>query len=139
MTETAPPRYAAGSQNGVSPAIISPSSTPVMGPSVSPQWAWPMASHMPLMPGARPMTGRESGKDGRQPSQVLSSARSPSGNNFARRRHQPVELHRRRLGVAGGDLDAGGEPDALLHRRDQIAAFDVDHRPRQRGVALARK
>ena len=36
---------------------------------------------MPFKPGARPITGRESGKHGRQPSQVVASARSPSGNN----------------------------------------------------------
>ena len=36
----------------------------------------------------------------------------------------------------GGELRAGGEPDALLHRGQRIAVFGVDHRPRQRGVAL---
>src|ERR1039458_8720476 len=54
-------RYGAGSQNGDAPVIISAIMRPVAGPSVSPQWAWPMASHNPLKPGARPITGRESG------------------------------------------------------------------------------
>ena len=69
-------RYGAGSQNGVSPVIISAIMRPVAGPSVSPQCAWPMASHRPARPGARPMTGRESGKHGRAPSQVFVVARA---------------------------------------------------------------
>ncbi len=56
-----------------------------------------------------------------------------------RLRHQPVELHRRRRRIARGKLGAGGETNALRHRRDQIARLGVDHRPRQRRVALAAK
>ena len=55
---------------------------PVTGPSVNPQWAWPTASHNPFCPGAGPITGRESGKHGRAPSQVRSSARAPIGKSF---------------------------------------------------------
>ena len=67
-------RYGAGSENGVAPVIMSAISRPVTGPSVSPQWAWPKASHRPACPGARPITGSESGKFGRAPSQGSSSA-----------------------------------------------------------------
>src|ERR1044072_9531496 len=49
------------------PDIMSPMSRPVTGPSVSPQWPWPNASHSPVCPGARPSTGRESGMFGRRP------------------------------------------------------------------------
>ncbi len=135
--ETAPPDTAPDRRRAARPPSSRAISRPVTGPSVSPQWAWPMVSHRPGRPGARPITGRESGKHGREPSQVLSSARSPSANNRARMRHQPVELHRRRRRIAGGEFGAGGEPDALLHRRDQIAVLHIDHRPRQRRIALA--
>src|SRR5262249_39832714 len=40
-------RNGLGSQNGVAPAISSATRRPVAGPSVSPQWAWPKASHNP--------------------------------------------------------------------------------------------
>ena len=109
---------------------------PVTGPSVRPQCACPIASHRPLKPGARPITGRESTKQGRLPSQVLSSARSPSGNSS-----RAFGISRSNCTGDGGasraaNSVAGGEANALLHRRDQIAVFGVDHRPRQRGIAL---
>ena len=129
-------RYGAGSQNGASPAIISAIMRPVAGPSVRPQCAWPTASQRPAWPGAGPITGRESGKAGRLPSQVLSSARSPSGNSSRAFGRIAVELHRRRRRVARGKFDAGGHADALFHRRDHIADAGVEHRPRQRGIAL---
>src|SRR5207247_10053703 len=34
-------------------------------------------------------------------------------------------------------LDASGEPDALLHRREAISVLNVDHGPRQRRIAGA--
>ena len=87
----------------------------------------------------RPMMGRESGKHGRQPSQVLSSARCSERKQLARLSHHAVELHRRRLGIARRELDAGGHADAHLHRRDHIADVGIEHRPRQRRVALRRE
>ena len=55
------------------------------------------------------------------------------------RRQQALELHRRWRRVAGGELDAGGQADALLHRRQHIAVLGVEHRPGQRGIALRAK
>ena len=136
-TETAP-RGTAPDRCKACPVIMSASRRPVAGPSVSPQCACPIASHRPACPGARPITGRESGKHGRLPIQVLSSARSPSGNNARARGISAVELHRRRRRIARGKLGAGGEADALLHRRDQVAVIDIDHRPRQCRIAVAR-
>ena len=83
--------------------------------------------------------GRESGKHGRLPSQVLSSARSPSGNNS--RACGMTRSNCTGVGGAsrGGEFDAGGHADALLHRRDHIAGLGIEHRPRQRGIALRRK
>jgi len=40
-------------------------------------------------------------------------------------------------GIAGGELDPGREPDALVHRREAIADFHIDHRTRERGVTGA--
>src|SRR6267154_2068331 len=71
--------YGAGSLNGVAPVIISASSRPDTGPSVRPQWAWPVSSQSPGWPGARPITGRESAKHGRDPIQGCASIPSPSG------------------------------------------------------------
>ena len=45
------------------------------------QYPCPTASHSPDSFGTRPITGRESGKHGRLPIQVLSSACSPNGNS----------------------------------------------------------
>ncbi len=45
--------------------------------------------------------------------------------------HQPVKLDRRRRRVARGEFGAGGEADALLHRRQHIADIRVEHRPRE--------
>ena len=39
-----------------------------------------------------------------------------------------AELHRRADRIAQRELRAGGQPDAALHRRDHIAALDVEHR-----------
>ena len=105
------------------------------GPSVRPEWPWPMASHRPSRPGARPITGRESAKQGRAPSHGAFSTGSPSGNSEDRRRHEAPELHRRRRGVAGGEFRAGGEPDALLHRREAITVLRIEHRPREPRIA----
>ena len=110
---------------------------PVAGPSVRPQCAWPMASHRPGKPGARPITGRESGKHGRLPSQVSFVHALAERKQFACLRHDPVELHRRRCCIARGEFDAGGHTDSLLHRRDQVAGIGIEHRPRQRGIAVA--
>src|SRR5262245_49645582 len=52
-------------------------------------------------------------------------------------RQQAVELYRRQRCVAGGELDPGGKPDALVHRREAIADFYIDHRTRERGVTSA--
>src|SRR5215831_17672197 len=54
-----------------------------------------------------------------------------------RRRQQAVELHWRLRCVAGGELDPGRKPDALVHRREAIAVFYIDHRTRERGVTGA--
>src|SRR5690348_23643 len=48
----------------------------------------------------------------------------------------PLDLDRRRRGVAMGELGAGGEPDALLHWSEAIAVIGVDDRPGQPGIAL---
>src|SRR4029450_4581425 len=64
-------------------------------------------------------------------------ARSAKWKERPRRREQTVKLHRRRRRIARGKLGPGAEPDALLHRREAIAGFNVDHRPRERGVAGA--
>jgi hypothetical protein len=71
---------------------------------------------------------------GRRPSQVTLSFGLAERKQFLRVRHQPVELHGRRRGVARGELRAGRQPYALLHRRQRIAVIGVDDRPRQRGA-----
>ena len=60
--ETAPPDKAPDRRTALSPAIISAISVPVAGPSVSPQCAWPIASHRPAGParGRSPAANRES-------------------------------------------------------------------------------
>jgi hypothetical protein len=44
-------------------------------------------------------------------------------------------LHRGRRGVARGELGAGGDADALLHRHDAVAVLGVENRPREPRIA----
>jgi hypothetical protein len=94
----------------------------------------PVASHKPPTPGAGPITGRESAKQGRLPIQGEASTGSPNGNS-ARGRHKPPELRRARRRIAGRDLGAGRQPNPLLHRRQAIADLSIDDRAGKRGVA----
>jgi len=89
---------------------------------VSPQWAWPKASHNPACPGAWPNDGSRVRKTwpAAQPRALLLRDR-PAGKQRTRRRTQPVELRRRRRRIARGELGAGREPQPLLHRSDAIA------------------
>src|ERR1700730_16315574 len=52
-----------------------------------------------------------------------------------RRRHDALELYRRRRGIAGGEFGAGGEADALLHGRETVAVLGIEYGPRQAGIA----
>src|SRR5262249_55489172 len=52
-----------------------------------------------------------------------------------RRRHETRKLYRRQRGIAGGEFGAGGEADALLHRRETVAGLGIENRPRQAGIA----
>src|SRR5215472_1542485 len=57
------------------------------------------------------------------------------GKELAGERQHAVELDRRRRRIAIGDLEAAGEPDAPLHRRDDEAVLEIEHRPAQRSIA----
>ena len=131
-------RNGAGSTIGVSPLIICASSRPLTGPSVSPRCWWPKSNHRPLWRGAGPITGSMSGRQGRRPSQGAGSSRSPSGNISRAERLEQIEMGRRSGIVAAGEFGAGGEANAARHRRQQIAAFEIEHRPAERGAAAAR-
>ena len=128
--------YGFGSQNGVAPVISSAMRRPVAGPSVRPQWPWPQASQRPRWRGAGAITGRESGKQGRAPSQGCASTGSPSGNSSraaGMTRASWTGVGRR---IAGGEFGAGGDADPLLHRRQAVAAFRVEYRAAEHGVPL---
>src|SRR6202011_1943019 len=53
-------------------------------------------------------------------------------DNASRGRHHLIELGERGGRIAGGQLDPGGDADALLHRRQEEAAFGVMDRTLQR-------
>src|SRR5208282_718363 len=55
---------------------------------------------------------------------------------FARLRQQAIELHRRRRRIACGEFGTRGDADALLHRRQAIAVFGIEHGATERGISL---
>ena len=89
--------------------------------------------------GARQITGREFGKARPRAQPRLGLDRLAERKQVARRRHHAVELHRRRRGIARGEFRAGGDADALLHRREAIAVLGIENRPAERRIALRRK
>src|SRR6202011_2075684 len=54
---------------------------------------------------------------------------------LAGERQPALELDRRRRRVPLGDLEAAGQPDATLHRRDDEAVLEIEHRPAEHRVA----
>ena len=81
-----------------------------------------------------------SGKRGRLPTHVLSSAPFAEGKQLARPRHDAVKLHRRGLSITRGESRHRSScADTLLHRRDQVTDVRVEHRTRQARIALRAK
>src|SRR5277367_480183 len=68
------------------------------------------------------------------PSKWLRFDRLAEREQFTGRRHQALELHRRRWRIARSKFYAGGQPDALLHRRDAIAILGIEHRTAERRI-----
>ena len=56
-----------------------------------------------------------------------------------RPRQRPLELDRRGRRVAAGELHAGGEANAAVHRRQQIAEIGIQHGMMQHGIAARRQ
>ncbi len=139
VNRNARPQTGAGSANGVSPVIISASRRPVAGPSVRPWCWWPKSNHSPAWRGALPITGSMSGRHGRAPIQGFASTASPSGNSACARGSARSQLDRRRRRIAAGKLHAGGEANAAVHRRQQIAEIGIEHRMIEHGIAARRQ
>ena len=124
-----------GSANGLSPAIISAASRPLAGPSVKPRWPWPKSRNSPGWRGAQPITGMRVGEAGTASHPRLVH-RLAEREELAGERQHAAELDRRRRRIARRELDSRGHPHPAFHRRDDEAVLDIDHRPRERGVAL---
>ena len=80
------------------------------------------------------MTGREFRETGPAAHPCRGLGLLPERKQLLGGWQQPVELHRRRRGIARGELRPGGEPDALLHRREAVAVLDIDHRTSEGSV-----
>ncbi len=56
-----------------------------------------------------------------------------------RARQCPLKLDRRRRRIAAGKLDAGGETNAAVHRRQHVAEIGIEHGMVEDGIAARRQ
>src|SRR5262245_38411360 len=78
-------------------------------------------------------------KAGPRPKPRRKLERLADGEEFVCVRQQEIELYRRRWGIAAREFRPGRDTQALLHRRDAIAVFDVDHRAIQASITTGLK
>ena len=109
------------------------------GPSVRPWCWWPKSNHSPAWRGALPITGSMSGRHGRAPIQGFASIGLAQRKQRVRLRQRPLELDRRRRRIAAGKFHAGGETNAAVHRRQQIAEIGIEHGMIEHGIAARRQ
>ena len=89
----------------------------------------------PGMAGGRADDGKRIRQARPAPEPGLEIDRFGQREELAGERQDAVQLDRRRRRVAIGELPPAGEPDAAVHRRDDEAVLQVEHRPGERRIA----
>ena len=120
--------------NGLRPATRSATISPVGAAAVRPTWPWPNAKNAFGARCERPITGIESGSDGRCPIQRRTLAARRPGSSRLRLFEQRIRAAIVRRRVEARELDGARDAQALFHRRDEVLALAGRDRNARRHV-----